>query len=320
MIELSLSFIVPAYNAEKYLATCLNSLLSQNIPLEDYEIIIVNDGSLDNTLAIAQEFQRQYPLIKIVDQPNQGLSVARNNGFLKAKGNFIWFVDSDDWITLNCLKDLLTVCRSTGCDLLGVAPPISFVPVFPESFSPEDVSLQYSGKEWILSNKAFVGAWAYIVKRSFWIKNELSFYPGIYYEDTECMLKAFYYAKSIFFLNYFSVYCYVQHPESIMNSAFSNKKLFDRLVVATSLKKFSFSIPEKKMQFYYEAVCTNSYITGIREIVRNKLDMKTAREYIEKSKDCSPIRVCGRTFVQKCYQWVVIHCPFMYIQLRKLIS
>ena len=88
------SVIVPVYNVEKYLKKCLDSLVNQT--LKDIEIICVNDGSTDNSLQILQEYANTHPNIVIVDQENQGVSLARNNGIKKAKGGYIGFVDPDD--------------------------------------------------------------------------------------------------------------------------------------------------------------------------------------------------------------------------------
>lgn len=99
-----LSFIVPVYNTEKYLRDCLDSLISQDVPKEDYEIICVNDGSTDGSLTILQEYADQYSNIRIINKENGGLSSARNAGLDVARGDYIWFVDSDDFIQINILK------------------------------------------------------------------------------------------------------------------------------------------------------------------------------------------------------------------------
>ena len=86
------------YNVEKFLAKCILSCENQNISKKEYEIICVNDGSLDSSAIIAEEIAKQYNNIIIINQENQGLSVARNTGLSNAKGDYVWFVDSDDWI------------------------------------------------------------------------------------------------------------------------------------------------------------------------------------------------------------------------------
>ena len=91
-----LSIIIPVYNIQDYLSQCLNSICNQSI--EQLEVIIVNDGSTDNSGQIADSYAQKYDFIKVLHQSNQGVSVARNNGVEHAKGEYIWFVDGDDWI------------------------------------------------------------------------------------------------------------------------------------------------------------------------------------------------------------------------------
>ena len=90
------SFIVPVYNVEKYLSRCLDSLLTQNY--QNFEIICINDGSPDNSINILQMYQKKHNNIFIINQENKGLGGARNTGLKYASGDYIWFIDSDDWI------------------------------------------------------------------------------------------------------------------------------------------------------------------------------------------------------------------------------
>ena len=98
-----LSIIVPVYNTEKYLETCLESLLNQDIDKSMYEIICINDGSTDGSLAILQEYAKNYDNIVLIDKENEGVSIARNVGIEKAQGDYIWFIDADDWVARQCL-------------------------------------------------------------------------------------------------------------------------------------------------------------------------------------------------------------------------
>lgn len=97
-----LSIIVPVYNTEKYLETCLESLLNQDIEKSMYEVICVNDGSTDGSLAILQEYAKQYDNIILIDKENEGVSIARNVGMEKAQGDYVWFIDADDWVARQC--------------------------------------------------------------------------------------------------------------------------------------------------------------------------------------------------------------------------
>ena len=103
---IKLSIIIPVYNTEAYLRRCLDSCLHQDLPMDQYEIIAVNDGSTDRSLEILKDYERQYTNIHVYSQENKRQGAARNYGLTKASGEYIWFVDADDWIANNCLRKL----------------------------------------------------------------------------------------------------------------------------------------------------------------------------------------------------------------------
>lgn len=115
---INLSIIIPAYNAEKFLPKCLESCLHQDIPTDDYEIIVVDDGSTDNTSKIVDSYQNVNPNVRYIFQENAKQGAARNNGLRQACGEYIWFVDADDWIKENCLNRILTALKEK--DLEGI--------------------------------------------------------------------------------------------------------------------------------------------------------------------------------------------------------
>ena len=117
-MSVKISIIIPVYNVEKYLRKCLDSLLKQDLPMDEYEIICVNDGSPDNSKSILEEYQQKYSNIVVLHQRNQGVSVARNSGLEVAKGDYVFFVDSDDWLHPNVLKSLWETLIKDDLDLL----------------------------------------------------------------------------------------------------------------------------------------------------------------------------------------------------------
>ena len=114
-----LSIIVPVYNTEAYLPACLGSICAQADVVADVEVWIIDDGSPDDSISVIREFQRMYPqLINVIRKENGGLSDTRNAGLERARGDFVWFVDSDDSVPDDCLKELLAVLRDTRADYL----------------------------------------------------------------------------------------------------------------------------------------------------------------------------------------------------------
>lgn len=112
----TVSFILPVYNVEQYLRPCLDSILAQS--LTDYEILLVNDGSSDNSLSICREYEAEYEFIHVLDQPNRGVSAARNNGMRAAKGKYICFMDADDFYTLDFAKEFYETCEREQLDII----------------------------------------------------------------------------------------------------------------------------------------------------------------------------------------------------------
>lgn len=110
MEKIKISVIVPVFNAEKYLKMCLNSLVSQT--LKNIEIICIDDGSTDNSLAILDKFKSKDNRIKIIKQKNYGVSMARNNGISEAQGEYIGFVDADDWVDKDFFEKLYNAAQN----------------------------------------------------------------------------------------------------------------------------------------------------------------------------------------------------------------
>ncbi len=113
--KMTFSVIVPVYNVEKYIRQCLDSLVHQTF--EDFEIIVVDDGSTDSSGVICDEYVQQYDFLHVIHQNNQGLSGARNRGLSEAKGEWLSFVDSDDWIKTDMLERLFSYVSSSQADL-----------------------------------------------------------------------------------------------------------------------------------------------------------------------------------------------------------
>lgn len=136
-----LSFIVPVYNAEHYLPDCLDSLLHQDIPHSEYEIVCINDGSKDNSLAVLRAYQEKFPNIRIIDKENGGVTTARNAGIAAALGDYIWFVDADDFIKENVLGRLKAAAASGSYDRLIIGCYI-----FEDGLSEEEKALSEKGQ------------------------------------------------------------------------------------------------------------------------------------------------------------------------------
>ena len=186
MTKVDLSIIVPVYNVEKYLKQCLNSLICQT--LDNYEIIIINDGSTDNSKDIINQYCRSNYNIKVINQKNSGLSVARNRGISEASGEYIAFIDSDDYICNDMMESMLNQAKLNNLDLVVC----NYERVYDNSeknevvYSHLEEGVVYAGKELLkkfLVNKITPNACDKIYKKSIFTKNNIMFPTGYYHED-----------------------------------------------------------------------------------------------------------------------------------------
>lgn len=237
-IHLPLSIIIPVYNVEKYIRECIQSCAVQDFPSEDYEIIVVNDGTQDNSMAIVEELSNLYKNIIIYNQENQGLSVARNTGLSKAKGEYVWFVDSDDSIVENSLKGIVESLKSAP-DVLQIQYQLVYEDGRPNK-SVEFTNIEgiKTGEEVLLAGGLPTPVQFSIYRRGFLISNNLCFYPGIYHEDVEFKPRAVYSAERIMSHNAV-VYNYLQRATGSITSNYKLKNGLDSIIVCQSLYSFS---------------------------------------------------------------------------------
>ena len=203
------SVVVPIYNVEEYLERCIESLVKQT--LEDIEIILVNDGSRDKSGTIAQEFQKKYPdKIKYVEKENGGLSDARNYGMKYATGEYIAFLDSDDYIEKNAYKVMYKKAKEEDSDYVEC----DFIWEYPEK-SKKDEQIKYANKNEMLAFVRVV-AWNKLIRREVITNNNIEFPKGLRYEDVEITYKLIPHINKFSYVNEFFIH-YTQRQNSIAN-------------------------------------------------------------------------------------------------------
>lgn len=211
-----ISFIVPVFNTSSFLEKCLDSIFNQCLNIDEFEVITINDGSTDNSKDILEKWKLTHQNLIIISQENQGLSIARNRGISIAKGEYIQFVDSDDWLNPQMVKKCIDICKLNNLDIL------SFNMQKVSSSGEKSTKIKnikfegqiYSG-EYLLTN-AIIEApvWKYIIKRGLINKNQLSFHPYILHEDEEFTPRMLLSAKKVMIINEV-VYNYFVRTNSI---------------------------------------------------------------------------------------------------------
>ena len=234
---MKVSVIVPVFNTSKYLARCLDSILSQT--QKDFELIAINDGSSDNSAEILSQYASRDSRIIIVTQRNKGLSAARNSGLKIARGEWIMFVDSDDFIPCDAIEKFLLAADESKESVV-----ISKEYLLDDAPAARSEKVQWKRcapalKELIKLRKAQSSAWNKFYSAAL-LKNR-RFIEGIYFEDWPFNLELFGNIESFALLDEeMYVYCRNRDSSSILRSAFTLKKVSSYLEgIRRSLEKFS---------------------------------------------------------------------------------
>ena len=217
-----LSIIVPFYNVEKYIEQCIRSLYNQDIPHDQYEVICVDDHSPDGSRAIVERLQKELTslLLLLLLPENRKLGGARNEGLKVARGKYIWFVDSDDYVAPNCFKALLDAAEQSQVDMLHFdyfsvcnEKAQAMVQPYEEDgvVSGEDFFVDESHELWYQRCPV---VWRRLHRRDFLLDNQLYFVEKMMYEDTDLSMCMFALAKRVKHMEY-AAYYYRLNPESI---------------------------------------------------------------------------------------------------------
>lgn len=288
-----LSIIVPVYNVEKYLRKCVDSLLAQDLSSEEYEIILVDDGSTDQSGTICDEYAMCHTNVRAVHQQNGGLSAARNRGIDMSQGKFVQFVDSDDYLEPNVLKTLVEKMETDQLDVLR--------------FNYRNVNERYEEIEPNKDPKRFVSysdevcdGLTFLNERlgpacyacQFMVRCELltdcKFKEGVYFEDTEWtprMLIKTQRAASTDMM----VYNYLFREGSITQSVDEAKKrkvLGDKLLLVDSLKAQMLQVADTR---WFEGMIAQTVISIISYVAANYYDKRKEVMKALADKDIFPL-------------------------------
>lgn len=253
--NLRLSIIIPAYNSGKYIKKCLYSCLNQDISHDDYEIIVVDDGSTDNTKAIVLSIKEKYNNIIYIYQENAAQGAARNNGLSKAQGKYIWFVDSDDWIAENCLSNIIQNLESGELTAVLVGHATQH-PHYLDKWEKLDENKVVSGKDLLAAHKLFISPTYGIWKKHHLTNYNLTFKEKLFHEDTEFYPRLFYNAQRIGFIS--QIYYFVYANPNSTTRGINPKRSFDMIKVISYLNDFKEKISENRIKsFLTDYICIN---------------------------------------------------------------
>ena len=270
-----ISVIIPVYNVEKYLQECVDSVLAQTY--QNFEIILVDDGSTDSSGAICDEYAKQDERISVLHQENKGLSITRNNGLQIASGEYIYFLDSDDWIENSTLEILLQEITKESADVVFMDAK-SFV-----EQKEKEVEQRYIRKKkydanngiqmltHLIEEKDYHSSVPLLfMKANFLKRNSLEFIAGIVYEDMVFTYEVFLKAQRVSHVNE-ALYQRRYRSNSIMTS---KKKIKDYVSAKIVYEKVSTYVSEEEVTKSYVIRCAFNALN-----IYKKLSLQERKEY-----------------------------------------
>ena len=274
-----LTVVIPVYNVEKYLKRCVESVLVQE--WNNYDILLVDDGSTDSSPQICDDYVKAYDFISVIHKENGGLSEARNTGILHAKGDYVYFPDSDDWLEPQTFKELAEVLESQEFDIVsfnrefvkGEEDPIVSDPLVTQLFNGKDAFVQ-------MLRHSFITGFANdkIYKKSLFIDNNISFPKGKYYEDLGTNYKLFLSAKNVFATNQKYYHYLIDNPDSITQSwneqKFSDMFGFYKDIFYSDFVRSQLNQEELHISKLY-------YVSGLTHILASLYKTKLDKNYGE---------------------------------------
>ena len=285
---MKLSIIVPVYNIAKFIGPCLESILKIELATEDYEVIIVNDGSTDESIGVIEKYASRYDHLKVINQENLGLGGARNTGISHSSGEYIWFVDGDDEVISEHIPTALDKVISESVDVLA----FDFRPVS-EAGNPEnwiyfklnsETDKVYTGPEFYLLNYAKSYIWLYFFKKSLFTDHKLLFHKSIKMEDSEIMPKIMAKCENLVYFDK-PLLCYRKREGSITNlkeEKSRNHFYYSMVKIAESLKEFQSEF-EVHSQMYEGIELKKKQINQMlfTNLIGNNYSIEANRYYVE---------------------------------------
>lgn len=234
----AISLVMPVYNVENFLSKALTSV--ENQTFKDFEMIIVDDGSSDKSYEIAEEFRIKNPNFKLIKQENSGPAAARNTGVMHCKGEYIAFMDSDDYLEKNFLEELYKLAKKTGADItccnFNMYFPNKKLKIYmPFNSLPGVYTKSKALRKLILDVSVHYFIWNKLYKRELFMERNIKF-DDMYFEDISTSPRLFYFAKTVAFTSK-ALYNYTMRENSILHSI-NAKKVNDYIKALGIIKSF----------------------------------------------------------------------------------
>lgn len=261
-----ISVIIPVYKVEKELNRCVQSVVHQTY--SNLEIILVDDGSPDNCPELCDEYAKQDDRIVVIHKKNGGLSDARNAGLRKATGEFILYVDSDDYLELDGCERLCSAMQDGVDVVVGACKEMKESSISFQKHSNLECDKVYTAREYVIAsiraNEWYAPAWLNLYRKQFLIDHNLFYKVGFYFEDMEMLPRLFLANPNVVYVDY-AFYNYIIRENSIMTSQTTNEKIQMRLEIYRGWLNLIHGIEDPEYQRYLYGILTRYYLTTARQ-------------------------------------------------------
>lgn len=311
------SIIVPIYNVEKYVEKCMKSINNQTY--KNYEVLLINDGSPDNSEELIEKYIKGKDKFKYFKKTNGGLSDARNYGAKKATGDYLLFLDADDYFSPKLLEELNKSASVQDCDVIK----FNYRTVYENGQEENHFKTNFQGLttddalKQIIKDEMLEPAWLYSYKRKFWEKNKFMYYKGRVHEDyglTPLVLMA---ASSISSIEYIG-YNYFYREGSITNNP-NNEKLWKRFDDCYNFWKENVPLINKcaNINSFSKRLLVSFYANGIidKVAILNGSFQKKAVKMLRSDKVYK--QLLDDSLKRKIKKLIVMISPYMYLKLLK---
>lgn len=313
--EFLISVIIPAYNSENYIKRCLESILVQTYT--NYELIVVDDGSTDNTLKICRELQNQNEKIKIIEKENGGVSSARNVGLANTKGEYIAFIDSDDYVSKEYLEILVRMTKINNAEMsiCGVLDRLENGKILNKSKEITDVLTTEDAVKFYLRSEYFFGTmWAKLIRKDV--------FEGIFFneniqrgEDFDIFLRLLLKCKRINIDTKKYCYNYIVNDESLVRNS-NPEQIFQECLMAENISKLIDKVYpnlHNEVVYWFYSCCLNYNAEALKKkdyIKFKKLLKQKLKKFFQEEKEFK--KQFQMKHIIKIFLYSVLPCNFFY--------
>jgi len=318
-----LTYIIPAYNAEPYLERCVETLYMQDIPVEDFEIILVNDGSTDQSQTVAEKIKGEHSNVILYSQENGGAAVARNTGLSLAKGKYVSFVDADDFLIPHTILKVLEIAENKNAEIctfiMASERDTNAISYSRNKLKRGEV---YTGEEMLLNHAGKSSVCSSLYSLPFLKENKLQLTVGITSEDIDFNLRAYIYAQRVVATNYVCYYYFnnTQSTTSVISTERKCKLLKDSICVNENLRKLS-CLPQvsSTLSDYFSRRSASATVGVLMSLSRaTDISKSEKKQLLEMLKEKALYPIKGRTLNSRStIVALLLNCPFI---LKKKIG